>query len=144
MRILNTVLLLIVCSASPAYAAAAETVEFQLYTGNVTVAPQYQKIEVIRGLIGTDKISTHYTLTSAGKKTEKDAVFKGEQFKKWLKMVRNTKIQPNMMAAGASAFDVTLIDAKKHDEMGKPSNEADWIDFKSAVLKKALLNEKRD
>lgn len=127
MHLLAMIVVFLISGFTAAHAAPEKKiVEFQIYDGNETLPPQYQKVKTIRGKIGADSISVQYKRREGGKKVEKELSVKGDLFKRCLKVIGRTKLQTSAPAMGAGSFDVTLIDDKGKNENGVPSNDGDW------------------
>lgn len=118
-----------------------EPVEFQLYSGNESLPPEYQTVLIIRGKIEPDKILVNYKLRDKGAKTERDLTLEGEDYQKYVAMVRRTNLEKKEFRAGGGAFDVTLIDKGGKHEMGAPTNGDEWSEFAQAVKRKIEVSK---
>jgi hypothetical protein len=113
-----------------------EPVEFQLYSGNESLAPPYQHILIIRGKINGDNIAITYSSRDKDGEVKRQVTFEGDKYRKYVEMVRNTRIKvvsPSEKSVGGGAFDVTLIDGKGKSVMGDPSNPNEWAQFEGDV-----------
>lgn len=112
--------------------------EFQLWSGNVTLPPEYQKELIIRGKIDGESVSIDYS-RRAGEEEPRKKTFKltGADFRKCMQMLENTELEEAEMRAGASAFDVTLIDETGAKKTGTPSNREEWSNFSREIEAKS-------
>jgi hypothetical protein len=134
------IFILLVVLALPFFTASCdrlgEITAFQLWSGNVSLPPPYQTEMVIRGKINPSSVSIKFSDRKGDEKTEKVLELTGEDFEKCRRMVKATKLEQKEFRAGASAFDVTLIDREGKNEMGSPSNAKEWAAFVGEIRQK--------
>lgn len=114
-----------------------EIKEFQLWSGNTSLPPQYQRLVVIKGKIEPQKIIIEYSNRKGREETKKQFELTGADYEKYVQMVRNTALEKEEARSGGGEFDVTLSDATGKNKMGSPSNGKDWGQFEIEMEKKA-------
>lgn len=119
--------------------------EFQLYDGNESLPPPYQRILIIRGRIEPDKIAVSYSYCQSAEKLPPESLeLTGEDRAKCLRMIENTSLRTNLPISAGGAFDVTLIDESGKNKMGAPSNAADWQQFAAEIKEKTQAEKHRN
>lgn len=132
---MKTILMLILTATTlgSLIRAADAPVAFQLYSGNESLPPQFQRIQIIRGRIGPKSIKVHYSFRDKDGLTEHDVELVDAKFRECLVMIQKTKLIKAEAKTGATSFDVTLTGDTGKSEMGDPSNKGDWAEFAEQI-----------
>jgi hypothetical protein len=117
----------------PACSRIGKPVGFQLWSGNITLPPEYQTEQVIRGKIQPDSIAIDFSERKGKNEVKRKLELTGEEYKKAIDMIRNTSLEKKEIRMGGSSFDVTLTDETGKNEMGLPSNAGEWREFSRKI-----------
>ena len=121
-------------------ASVGKAVEFQLYSSNESLPPQYQRVTNIRGRINSSNVFVTYSFRDKDGQAARTLTLEGEQYRRCVEMVARTRIKvvpPSERPDGAASFDVTLVDADGKNVMGEPSNRDEWAQFAEDVRRAA-------
>ncbi|HXG82453.1 MAG TPA: hypothetical protein VNI84_00370 [Pyrinomonadaceae bacterium] len=65
-----------------------EAVEFQLWSGNVSLPPQYQREQLIRGKINPNSVDIDFSDRKGKNEVERKLELTGEDYERCVKMIR--------------------------------------------------------
>ncbi len=99
----------------------------------MTLPPQYQREQVIRGKITPNSVTVSFSDRKGENEVERNFELTGEDYKRCVEMIRNTSLEEKKFRAGSSSFDVMLIDGAGKNEMGMPSNRDEWVEFANRI-----------
>jgi hypothetical protein len=132
------------CGSSSGYQTLTNPVEFQLYDGNPSLPPQYQRILEITGKVRVDNVEITYRLNDKGQQIETMFKLEGNDYRDCETLINSTtieKISNKTRPVGGSVFDVRLVDDKGKAVGGTPINRAEWEGFKGKLEERAKQAE---